>query len=403
MTLSEELTWRGFVNQMTFANITELDETPRTFYWGVDPSADSMTIGNLASAMMARCFIEHGYTLILLIGGATGLIGDPDGKKQERDLKAPEEVQKNVEGIAEEYKRIFDGKSFDIVNNYNWFKDIGYMSFLRDIGKHVSLTQMLDREFVQARVGEGGAGISYAEFSYALIQGYDFLHLYRERGATLQLAGADQWGNSITGVSLIRKLEGGEAHVFTTPLVINKTTGVKFGKSEGGAVWLNESKTSVYKFYQFWLNLDDAGVVDYLKIYTTLPRPDIERLEQEVAQRPEKREAQKTLAYEVTKLVHGVARAEQAQNVTAALFGDTPFSDLLDIELDMLALEIPVTSSATLVNALVTTGAAASNGEARRLIASGAVSVNGEKAVDDRELPIPGLIKKGKNTFVLVR
>lgn len=403
MTLSEELTWRGFVNQMTFANITELDETPRTFYWGVDPSADSMTIGNLASAMMARCFIEHGYTLILLIGGATGLIGDPDGKKQERDLKAPEEVQKNVEGIAEEYKRIFDGKSFDIVNNYNWFKDIGYMSFLRDIGKHVSLTQMLDREFVQARVGEGGAGISYAEFSYALIQGYDFLHLYRERGATLQLAGADQWGNSITGVSLIRKLEGGEAHVFTTPLVINKTTGVKFGKSEGGAVWLNESKTSVYKFYQFWLNLDDAGVVDYLKIYTTLPRPDIERLEQEVAQRPEKREAQKTLAYEVTKLVHGVARAEQAQNVTAALFGDTPFSDLLDIELDMLALEIPVTSSATLVNALVTTGAAASNGEARRLIASGAVSVNGEKAVDDRELPIPGLIKKGKNTFILVR
>ena len=403
MTLSEELTWRGFVNQMTFANITELDETPRTFYWGVDPSADSMTIGNLASAMMARCFIEHGHTPILLIGGATGLIGDPDGKKQERDLKTPEEVQKNVEGIAEEYKRIFDGKSFDIVNNYNWFKDIGYMSFLRDIGKHVSLTQMLDREFVQARVGEGGAGISYAEFSYALIQGYDFLHLYRERGATLQLAGADQWGNSITGVSLIRKLEGGEAHVFTTPLVINKTTGVKFGKSEGGAVWLNESKTSVYKFYQFWLNLDDAGVVDYLKIYTTLPRPDIERLEQEVAQRPEKREAQKTLAYEVTKLVHGVARAEQAQNVTAALFGDTPFSDLLDIELDMLALEIPVTSSATLVNALVTTGAAASNGEARRLIASGAVSVNGEKAVDDRELPIPGLIKKGKNTFVLVR
>ena len=177
MTLSEELTWRGFVNQYTFADIKELDNEMRTFYWGVDPSADSMTIGNLAAAMMVRHFIDYGYKPILLVGGATGLIGDPDGKKQERDLKTVEEVEKNVRGLSKQYETIFAGKNFEIVNNYDWFCDIGYMQFLREIGKHVSLTQMLDREFVQSRIGEGGAGISYAEFSYALIQGYVFLHL----------------------------------------------------------------------------------------------------------------------------------------------------------------------------------------------------------------------------------
>ena len=403
MTLSEELTWRGFVNQMTFADITELDSEPRTFYWGVDPSADSMQVGNFAAAMMVRCFIEHGHTPILLVGGATGLIGDPDGKKQERDLKSLDEIAKNVAGIAEQYKQVFAGNTFEIVNNYDWFKTIGYMDFLRDIGKHVSLTQMLDREFVQARIGEGGAGISYAEFSYSLIQGYDFLHLYRQKGVTLQLAGADQWGNSITGVSLIRRLEGGEAHVYTSPLVINKTTGVKFGKSEEGAVWLDESKTSVFKFYQFWLNAGDADVVDYLKIFTRLQPNDIEQLEQALAENPGAREAQKALAYEVTKIVHGEARAEQARNVTAALFGDTPFAQLLGEELDMLALEIPVSASGDVVNALVTSGVVSSNGEARRLIAAGAISVNGEKISDDTSVTAPSLIKKGKNSFVLVR
>jgi tyrosyl-tRNA synthetase len=182
MTLSEELTWRGMVGQTTFADIKDLDEMPRTFYWGVDPSSDSMTIGNLAAAMVVRQFIMHGYKPILLVGGATGLIGDPDGKKQERDIKDRETIKRNVDGIAAQYKRIFYGIEFDLVDNYDWFKDIGYLDFLRDIGKHVSLTQMLDREFVQARIGEGGTGISYAEFSYALIQGYDFLNLYREKG-----------------------------------------------------------------------------------------------------------------------------------------------------------------------------------------------------------------------------
>lgn len=402
MTLSEELTWRGFVNQMTFADIADVNE-PRTLYWGVDPSADSMTIGNLAAAMMVRHFIDHGHKAILLVGGATGMIGDPDGKKQERDLKTLDEIAKNKAAIAEQYKAVFNGQAFEIVDNYDWFKDINYLDFLRDVGKHMSMTQMLDREFVSARIGEGGAGISYAEFSYSLIQGYDFLHLYREKGATLQVCGADQWGNSITGASLIRKLEGGEAHVYSTPLVVNKSTGKKFGKSEEGAVWLDPKKTSPFKFYQFWLNADDAGVIDYLKVYTLLPREEIEHLEVSANENPADREAQKALAYEVTKLVHGEARAEQARNVTAALFGDTPFTQLLNEELDMLAEEIPVSTSSHLVNALVTSGLAASNGEARRLIDGGAISINGEKVAEDTDLPVPSLIKKGKNSFILVR
>lgn len=403
MTLSEELTWRGFVNQTTYKDIKALDGDPITFYWGVDPSANSMTVGNFAAAMMVRHFINHGHKAILLVGGATGMIGDPDGKAEERTLKTLDEIAQNKEGIASEYRRIFDGQHFTIVDNYDWFKDLGYLNFLRDIGKHFSMTQLLDREFVQSRIGEGGAGISYAEFSYSLIQGYDFLHLFREHGVTLQVCGADQWGNSVSGVQLIRKLENADAHIWSAPLVINKSTGIKFGKSEAGAVWLNENKTSVYRFYQFWLNADDAGVVDYLKIYTLLPREEIERLDQVTQENPGAREAQKALAYEVTKVVHGENRAEQARNVTAVLFGDTPFAQLLDEEINMLALEIPVSSSSSVVNALVTSGLVASNGEVRRLIDAGAISVNGEKVTEDTQVPTPSLIKKGKNSFVLVR
>lgn len=402
MTLAEELQWRGFVNQTTFADIQEVNE-PRTFYWGVDPSASSMTIGNLAAGMMARVFMTHGYKAILLVGGATGLIGDPDGKKQERDLKTIDEIETNIKGIASQYQTIFSDMPFELVNNYDWFKDINYLAFLRDIGKHTSLTQMLDREFIKARIGEGGSGISYAEFSYALIQGYDYLHLFRTKNATLQVAGADQWGNSITGAQLIRKLTGQEAHVWTVPLVVNKSTGVKFGKSENGAVWLDPNLTSPYKYYQFWLNADDKGVGEYIKIYTLIQPEQFDALMAEFVRDPSLRSAQKYLAYEATKLVHGEAKAENARNVTAVLFGDTPFERLLPEEVDMLALEIPTTTSSNVVNALVTSGVCTSNGEAKRLIAGGAVSVNGEKVADDVKLPVPALIKKGKNTFLLAR
>lgn len=401
MTLAEELQWRGFVNQTTLADINDINE-PRTFYLGVDPSSDSMTIGNLAAVMLVKHLVNAGHKAVVLVGGATGMIGDPKDDA-ERDLKTLDEIAKNKAGIAGQYRQLLEGQPFELVDNYDWFKGIGYLDFLRTVGKNFSMTQLLDREFVQARIGVGTSGISYAEFSYSLIQGYDFLHLFREKGVTMQIGGSDQWGNMLSGVPLIRKLAGGEAHVWTLPLVINKATGRKFGKSEDGAVWLDAEKISPFKFYQFWLNADDEGVIDYLKIYTMLPREDIERLEAAAHENPGAREAQKALAYEATRLVHGEARAEQARNVTAALFGGTPFEQLISEELAMLALEIPVSTSSNVINALVTSGVVASNGEARRLIAGGAISVNGEKITDDIELKLPSLIKKGKNSFILVR
>lgn len=404
MTLSEELQWRGFVNQTTFKDLNELDQGPISFYFGVDPSARSMQIGNLAAAMMVRHFIDHGHNAFLLVGGATGMIGDPDGKATERDLKTLDEIAKNKASIAEQYKTVFNGQNFTLVDNYDWFKNLNYIDFLRNVGKHVPLSQMLGRDFVQARLGEDGAGISYAEFSYSLIQGYDFVHLYREHGVTLQVCGADQWGNSITGVDLIRRLEGTEAHVYSTPLVINKATGVKFGKSEGGAVWLDPELTSVYKFYQFWLNVDDEGVIDYMKIYTLLNREAIAEIEQKHRENPKAREAQKVLAREVTTLVHGKDRYESVQRVTSVLFGGASISDLNDDDLNALAAEIPTVSTGkTIIESLVEAGVAKSNGEARRLMAGGGVLVNDEKALEDKPLYEPTLIKKGKNSFVLAR
>ena len=403
MTLSEELAWRGFINQSTFADIKELDEQTRTFYWGVDPSADSMTIGHLAPAMMIRHFMNHGYKAILLAGGATGMIGDPDGKKQERDLKSPEEISRNVDGLVAQYKTVFAGQEFDLVNNYDWFHEIGFLQFLREVGKHMSMTQLLDREFIKSRIGEGGEGISYAEFSYALIQGYDFLHLFREKGATLQVAGADQWGNSIAGVSLIRKLESAEAHVLTTPLIINKQTGVKFGKSEAGAVWLDPAKTSPYQFYQFWLNCEDETSEDLIKIYTLLGKDEVESIIASHKSKPGARLLQKTLAREVTELIHGRERCESVERVTAVLFGGENFQSLSEADIDELAAEIPTVSKQTVVTALVESEVVASNGEAKRLIEGGGVSVNGQKITDDHDITETSLVKKGKNSFVLVR
>lgn len=404
MTLSEELTWRGFVNQMTFNTITELDEHTRTFYFGVDPSGHGMQIGNLASAMAVRHLLAHGYKACLLIGGATGMIGDPDGKLDERDLKAVEEITANKAEIARQYHQVFDGMEFEIVDNSDWFRTINYLDFLRDIGKHVPMSMMLSREFIQARLGEGGNGISYAEFSYSLIQGYDFLHLYREHGVTLQVCGADQWGNSIAGVDLIRRIEGAEAHVYSLPLIINKATGKKFGKSEGGAIWLDPSLTSVYKFYQFWLNVDDEGVIDYLKVYTLLTKDQVEALAAKQAENPGARDAQKALAYEVTKIVHGEDRTLSVMRVTDVLFGKAEFESLNEADREALALEIPTIERGTLISdALTAAQFAQSRGEVRRLMAGGAVSVNGAKVTEDAIIDQASLIKKGKNSFVLVR
>ena len=408
MKLSQELQWRGFINQMTYADMSALDITdnnePISFYFGVDPSADSMQVGNLAAAMMVRHFIDAGHKAYLLVGGATGMIGDPDGKKDERDLQTLDQIAHNKAAIAEEYKTVFAGKDFQIVDNYDWFKDINYLDFLRTIGKNVPLSQMLGREFVQSRIGEDGTGISYAEFSYSLIQGYDFLHLSREYGVSLQLCGADQWGNSIAGVELIRRLDAKTAHVYSTPLVMNKATGKKFGKSEDGAIWLNANKTSVFKFYQFWLNSDDEGTVDYAKVFTMLSQDEIAEMARHIAENPSGRVAQKKLAHEVTQLVHGAERTASVERVTDALFGGLHFTELSSEDIDVLAGEIPVGPvGSSLIDALVAVEVAKSNGDARRLIEGGAVSVNGEKATEDVTLSRTSLVKKGKNTFILVR
>lgn len=387
MTLSEELQWRGFVNQTTFKDIKIIDGAPIIFYWGVDPSAASMTIGNLAAAMMVRHFIDHGHKAVLLVGGATGLIGDPDGKAEERTLKSLEEVAKNKAGITGQYTRIFANNTFEVVDNYDWFKDIGYLQFLRDVGKHVPMSQMLQREFVQSRLGEEGVGISYAEFSYALIQGYDFLHLSREQGVTLQLCGSDQWGNSIAGVELIRRIDGKEAHVWSTPLAINKTTGKKFGKTEDGAIWLDPELTSPTQFYQFWVNCDDEGVEDYMKVYTLLSKDEIEEITAKHRENPKERFAQIRLAQEVTRLVHGEDEMKTAEIATQCLTGKKSLTDLDDKVLDILRRELPRTTARPddeLAAVLVACRLAESKGAARRLLQGNAISINGQKVMKER-------------------
>jgi len=382
MTLSEELQWRGFVNQTTFKNIEAIDGDPISFYFGVDPSAPSMTIGNLAAAMMVRHFIDHGHKAVLLLGGATGLIGDPDGKAEERTLKTAEEVAANNAGIAAQYRHIFAGKDFTIVDNYDWFKGMNYLEFLRDVGKHVPMRQMLGRDFVQSRLGEEGAGISYAEFSYVLIQGYDFLHLNREYGVTLQVCGSDQWGNSIAGVDLIRRITGNEAHVWSTPLVINKATGKKFGKSEDGAVWLDPAMTSPTQFYQFWINSDDEGVEEYMKIYTLLNKPELDAIMAQHRESPRDRFAQKRLAQEATTLVHGEEQMRIAEAVTEYLTGRTAIGEANGEVLAAIRREIPSVSAKAgddLLEVITATQLAPSKSEARRLLQGNAIALNGVK------------------------
>ena len=407
MKFSEELKWRGLVGQTTIDDLATLDTPGRVFYVGADPSADSMTIGNLATMITCLRFIRAGHKGIVLAGGATGMAGgDPDGKDETRAKIDIDVINDRVERFKRQYRQLFRSVDITIVNNYDWFKDINYIDFLRNIGWHFSMTQLLDRDFVKKRIGEGGKGINYAEFSYSLIQGYDFLHLYRQYGVTLQLCGVDQFGNSTTGMRLIDKLEGARADVFGMPLVINKSTGKKFGKSEEGAVWLDAAKTSVYQFYQFWLNVDDLGVVDYLKIYTFLSKEEIEDIAARHAENPGARLAQRRLAEEVTEFVHGCEALEKVQRVTEVLFGSRTIGELSGEELSLLTAEIPtvkLSDGLTLIDALVMSGIASSKSEARRLIQGNAVSVNGIKSTEDRAIDGLSLIKKGRNQFALAQ
>ena len=411
MNLSEELIYRGFKAQSTIDNPAELDtRASKKFYWGADPSADSLTIGNLAALMMCACFMRHGYEPYFLVGGATGQIGDPK-ENGERELKTLDEVEHNKACIKEQIERIVGSTNATILDNYDWFKNMNYLSFLREVGKAFSMTQLLDRQFVQNRIGEGGSGISYAEFSYTLIQGYDFLHLYREHGVSLQLCGADQYGNCTSGIHLIKRLEDADADVWSTPLVIDPVTGRKFGKSEGNAIWLaakdngSGNYTSVFDFYQFWLNQPDESVESLIKIYTILPREEIEDILAKHRENPELRLAQKALAKGVTEVVHGKEKAAAIVNLSELLFNrDTNFAEFTADEIAEFAEYLPVVSQGTnLVDALVKTGLADSKKKAREFIAQGAISINGTKIQEEINLNQIAIIKKGKNKFAIVK
>ncbi|MBQ3353176.1 tyrosine--tRNA ligase [Candidatus Saccharibacteria bacterium] len=411
MKLSEELIYRGFQAENTIDDIASLDTREnKKFYWGADPSADSLTIGNLAALMMCACFTRHGYEPYLLVGGATGQIGDPK-ENGERDLKSLDEVEHNKQCIKKQMERIINSDKVTMVDNNDWFREMKYLDFLREVGKVFSMTQLLDRQFVQNRIGEGGSGISYAEFSYTLIQGYDFLHLYREHGIDLQLCGADQYGNCTSGIHLIKRLENAQADVWSTPLAIDPVTGRKFGKSEGNAVWLASSDngggnyTSLFDFYQFWLNQSDEAVESLLKTYTFYDRETIEDILEQHKKAPEKRIAQKALARGVTEIVHGLENAEAVENLTKLLFDrETDFSEFSEDEILEFAKYLPVAKKGMLlVDALVDFNLAESKKKAREYISQGAITINGIKAKNDIELKQTAIVKKGKNKFLIVR
>jgi tyrosyl-tRNA synthetase len=386
MRLTEELAYRGLVNQTTYQDLSILDDKKITFYHGYDASADSQTIGNLAGMMLDRLLMRHGHKAVILAGGATSLIGDPGGKDEERPLQNEETIARNVENAKEQLNRIFAGHHFELVNNLDWTKNLTVIDFLRDYGKHFSMTTLVQRDFVARRLGVNSAGISYAEFSYSILQGVDYLHLYKEKGATLQIGGSDQWGNILSGVDLVRKVHGKDVHALTLPLVINQATGKKFGKTEEGAVWLDPDKTSPFQFYQFWINVDDYGADDYLKIYTELSKDEIEAVMHQFKQNPAARVAQKKLAYEVTKIVHGKEAADRQQHITEVLFSGQGIEELDEAELATIRKEFPnltVPPGMSIIEVLVSSGLAGSNSEARRLKESGAVYINNQKVDSD--------------------
>lgn len=401
MQLSEELQWRGFWNQTTFTNDKLIDSENFTLYLGTDPSADSLHVGHLAVYMMVRHFLERGHKVFLLVGGGTGMIGDMRDT-EERSLLSYAEIEHNKRALKAQVSQIFAGRDFTLVDNADWLGNLELLPFLRDIGKNFNMADLIGREFFKARI-DNGKGLSFAEFTYTLLQGYDFWHLFKHHGVNLQIGGSDQWGNLVSGVELIRKKENAEVYAMTAPLLINKSTGRKFGKSEGGAVWLDEAKTSVYKFYQFWLNVDDESAIEYMKIFTMLDRDTIEAIAENHAVNPGARSAQKVLAREVTDIVHGVNRRESVERVTEVLFGGGDFRQLSDDDLDALAQEIPrVDVGVGVIEALVVSGAVSSNGQAKRLLKSGAISLNGEKIAEDQAINATSLLKKGKNTFALI-
>ena len=401
MKLSEELKWRGFWNQTTFQDPEILDGEKRTIYLGADPSADSLHIGHLSVYMMVRRFLDHGHKVVLLVGGGTGMIGDMRDT-EERDLLSAQKVAQNTEALKAQVSKLFAGQDFEVVNNADWLSKIELIPFLRDIGKNFSMADLTSREFFKSRI-DNGSGLSFAEFTYTLLQGYDFWYLHKNKGVSLQIGGSDQWGNLLSGVNLIRKKEGVEAFAMTAPLLINRSTGRKFGKSEGGALWLDASKTSPFKMYQFLLNSDDQSVFEYLKILTTLSKDEIKNIERKHSGNQHLRIAQKALAKNVVEIVHGKEVANNVVSATEVLFGGKDLETLKPEEIKILKTEIPIISkNKTISDILIELKLSKSKGEAKRLIAANSISLNGVKVLEDIKISQSGLLKKGKNSFILV-
>ena len=404
MTLFEELKWRGLIKDISSPELEEkLNNGGLTFYIGTDPTADSLHIGHLSSFLISKRLKEAGHNPILLIGGATGRIGDPR-PTTEREMKTIEEVEHNIKCLTKQVKELF---GFEIVNNYDWSKDINFIDFLRDYGKFFNINYMLDKDIIRRRLE---TGITYTEFSYMIMQAMDFLTLYQQKNCTMQVAGSDQWGNITAGIDLIRKKLGKEAYGFTMPLVTTKD-GTKFGKSEGNALWLDKNKTSPYTMYQYLLNAEDEKVIDYLKVFTFLSKEEIERLELEVKNNPHLREAQKTLAKEVIIFLHGEEEYNKAVKLTESLFNnkfdDLELSDIEDIFKNEKIKEVETNKN--IVDLLIDMGVSSSKREAREFINGNAISINGNK-INDLDLIIDDnyflhntyiIVKRGKKNYYI--
>ena len=378
MTLFEELQWRGLIKDMAGEDLAKvLNGEPITFYWGTDPTADSLHLGHYSSLVTAKRLAKAGHHPILLVGGATGLIGDPR-PTAEREIISKENLLKNLEGIKAQVSNIFEGKA-EVVNNYDWFKGYELTDFLRDVGKYINVNYMLDKDIIRRRLD---SGITFAEFTYTLIQGYDFLWLYENKGCILQAEGSDQWGNITTGLDLIKKKTGKEAYAFTMPLVLDKY-GNKFGKSEGNALWLDRNKTSSYELYQYLINVDDEMVISYLKIFTFLTPEEIEELEKSNKENPHLREAHKALAHEIITDLHGEEAYLEAVKISESLFSGN-IKDLTSKQLEdaFKGIEPFVAKEENLVDFLVEFGVCSSKREAREFINNGSISINGDRVTD---------------------
>ena len=411
---------RGFVDQVTDPELENILATRSvTLYCGFDPTASSLHIGNLVPIMGLAHFQRAGHRPLIIVGGATGMVGDPSGKSDERNLLTPEQVEINAAGVRKQLAHFmsFEGdNAAQMLNNADWIGKFGYLEWLRDVGKHFSVNSMIAKDSVRRRLEDRDHGISYTEFSYMLLQAYDFLHLFREHGCTLQVGATDQWGNVTAGIELIRRMDQGQAYGLTFPLLL-AANGEKFGKTAAGAVWLDEARTSVWDFYQYWVRTGDQEVIRLLKLFTFLPLEEIAELEQQVADHPEQRTAQQTLAREVTKIVHGPDQADAMERGAKVLYGQE-IKDLSDEQLQSLFADAPthqvprdrLSQGIPIVDLLVESGVATSKGDARRRLKGGGIYVNNVSADESRVVNTEALaspscvvLRSGKKNYCLVR